>query len=606
MRDLLHQPSSSDEGSSSERLNRTPPTPAGSLLGFYSLAHSLQDYHPLMSHQFALRETFQKNVAPLVKVFHMPTLTQMFFDATIAVESLNKNTETLMFSIYYCAITSMTSDQCRSLLDEDRSIALKRYRFATEQALSRANFLNTQSPVLLQAVVLFLTAVSHEDDSRYVWSIASLSFRIAQAMGLHRDGTAFGLTPFETEIRRRLWWHICVLDVHASEDHGCEPIVHEAFFDTKLPLNINDADISPKMTDPPKERIGVTEMTPCLIRCEATLAFRRLSHVPLGMQRDKWLKDESSLPNREAAIEALNRRLNERYVQHCDSSDPLSRVCATVARLTIAKIWSIVHYPSGREDYGYGANLPVNIRDQLLSASIEVIELSAVLAKDSGLAQWNWFFKTHKQWQSVALVLSEICTRPRLPVSARTWDAVLSVYDWWEMAEKEKNGTLSQPLRRLMLRAKGIWEMQQKNQIGRQVNIDKSHLRADTGLSQPEIDSSAARSVERPRSSHLSYGSDWQFDSLQAMSIEPFTQDLQQGPRPEQADSSISEHQNDCINVIDNRDIVSSNLGDDCEGDADLSSFFTAEGIINPGLFTDTSSSSVVWPGWDPQSTPNF
>jgi hypothetical protein len=42
--------------------------------------------------------------------------------------------------------------------------------------------------------ILFLTSVSSEGDIRYAWSMTSLAVRMAQGLGLHRDG---GLTPFD-------------------------------------------------------------------------------------------------------------------------------------------------------------------------------------------------------------------------------------------------------------------------------------------------------------------------------------------------------------------------------------------------------------------------
>lgn len=110
--------------------------------------------------------------------------------------------------------------------------------------------------VLLQAVVVFLSALRNEDASRTAWSLTALIFHVARAMGLHRDGAAFGLGPFEIELRRRLWWHICLLDIRSSEYHGCEPIVHGFTFDAQMPLNVNDSDLAPGMSEPPVERRG--------------------------------------------------------------------------------------------------------------------------------------------------------------------------------------------------------------------------------------------------------------------------------------------------------------------------------------------------------------
>jgi hypothetical protein len=97
--------------------------------------------------------------------------------------------------------------------------------------------------MLLQAAVLFLTCIRQQDDTRFVWTMTAVVLHLAQGLGLHRDGSNFGLNPFETEMRRRLWWHICLLDMRSSEDHASDPQVYEAFYDTRLQLNINDDDI---------------------------------------------------------------------------------------------------------------------------------------------------------------------------------------------------------------------------------------------------------------------------------------------------------------------------------------------------------------------------
>jgi hypothetical protein len=42
--------------------------------------------------------------------------------------------------------------------------------------------------------------------------------RLAHMLSLHRDGQGLQFTPFEAEMRRRLWWQVVLLDMRASED----------------------------------------------------------------------------------------------------------------------------------------------------------------------------------------------------------------------------------------------------------------------------------------------------------------------------------------------------------------------------------------------------
>ena len=135
---------------------------------------------------------------------------------------------------YYGAVTSITTEDCLKNWGEDRSTLLDRYRFALEQALARANFLYCDEIVILQSFVIFLILLRRNDDARKIWTLTGLVVRIAQTLGIHRDGSHFGLSPFEVEMRRRLWWQICVLDARSSEDHGCDPTIVEAQFDAKM------------------------------------------------------------------------------------------------------------------------------------------------------------------------------------------------------------------------------------------------------------------------------------------------------------------------------------------------------------------------------------
>ena len=136
----------------------------------------------------------------------------------------------------------------------EKESLLKQYRFGVEQALARASFLNTDEIVTVQAFVLFLVCVRRHDDTRFVWSLTGLAIRIAQSLGLHRDGTKFGLSPFDTEMRRRLWWQVCILDTRASEDHGSDPSIGDFSYDTEFPMSINDEDLDPLQTECPVRR----------------------------------------------------------------------------------------------------------------------------------------------------------------------------------------------------------------------------------------------------------------------------------------------------------------------------------------------------------------
>ncbi|KLJ12597.1 hypothetical protein EMPG_12383 [Blastomyces silverae] len=460
MRDILGASSDDEENypspDSHGLLSTHSQSHDGFLFGYSSLSQSLRELHPNPDQMLILWDAYLENVAPLIPIVHKPTLRKCYLRACDSLDSLNKNTEAAMFSIYHAAITSMDGSQCRSLLGEDRQVMLSRSRVAMEQAMARANLLRSQSVVLLQAVVLYLLCVRRQDDSRYVWSMVAIVVRLAQGLGVHRDGSTFSLPPFETEMRRRLWWHISLLDLQVAEDHGCDPFIYEPFYDARIPLNINDDDISQESTEPPEERVECTELTFALVRCEITTSARRLSYIAPSSACSKY-RNDMSLKQREEHILELSKRLEERYLRHCTMATPILWVCATIIRLGTSRLSLSIHQPlSGLRDKGL--EFADDKHNQLFLRSIEVLEFSCLLQTNENTKKWSWLFRNHTQWNSIAFLLSELCVRPISPAVDRAWHAVNSLYKVWKLHERK--GTVWRAINKLMKRAVKFRETQ--------------------------------------------------------------------------------------------------------------------------------------------------
>ncbi|KAJ5278918.1 hypothetical protein N7478_004290 [Penicillium angulare] len=474
LQDILDHSSSEEEDIPSPESSHSG-SHDGFLFGYYSLAHSLREFHPPLPKVSKFWEIYKENVAPLITILHKPTARNLLVEAAQHPEALDKNSEALVFAIYLSAIVSLKPDECLEKLGEDRKAAVKRYRFAVEQALSKAGFLNTQSLVLLQAAVLFLVCVRREDDSKFVWSMDAIVLRLAQGLGIHRDGTNFALKPFETEMRRRLWWHICLMDIRSSEDHGTDPLIHESMYDARVPLNVNDDDIYPEMTEAPVEKEGCTDMTFCLIRCEITSALRRANYTCPG-SRFRMGESAPSTERCERMIEIISNRVEERYIKHCDMDIPIHWAAATVGRLILAKLWLIVHHPMTRKDRA--TNVSQATRESLFLTAIEVLEFGRLLEADPKTAKWGWLFRTNMQWHGVAFILSEVCVRPICPITDRAWNAIKSMYSDWKAQSTHKKGMLWRPLDALMKRAAATRAKQQQE------------LRQDFGVNPPSLNRS--------------------------------------------------------------------------------------------------------------------
>lgn len=336
-------------------------------------------------------------------------------------------------------------------MNAEKDYLLRRYRFAVEQALAKAKFLDTTEIVTLQAFVIFLVCVRTDDDSRFVWTLTGLAIRLAQALGLHRDGTKFGISPFNTEIRRRLWWQICILDVRASEDHGFELSIRDQSFDTKFPLSINDIDIQPDATEAPVPLTGVSEMTPCLIRMEICYLTRRLFYASPGNSALPVNSKPLSFEEREKMLKDTADRMEEQYLQYCAYAGPVYWSAAVVCRLILAKTALLIYQPLTHP--AKPNELPQATKDRLFIASIEIIEFARSLAMDPTSGRFSWLFKTYTQWHAVAYILSELAARPPSPLVERAWGAVIIFRNAGTINSSTRTGMLWKPLRLLLAKA---------------------------------------------------------------------------------------------------------------------------------------------------------
>ena len=95
-------------------------------------------------------------------------------------------------------------------------------------------------------------------DPRSLFCLTSVAVRIAQRMGLHHDGTSYGLPSFEVEMRRRLGWQIVLLDNRITEVSGAGNSIVTHTWTTNFPSNVNDNDQFATLADRKLFSIGIS------------------------------------------------------------------------------------------------------------------------------------------------------------------------------------------------------------------------------------------------------------------------------------------------------------------------------------------------------------
>ncbi|CAH0050410.1 unnamed protein product [Clonostachys solani] len=107
------------------------------------------------------------------------------------------------------------------------------------------------------------------------WIVLQSLVSIVLSFGYNKDPSHFqSLTPFEGEMRRRLWALIYQLDMGVSTQLKMPKLIKDSIVDTREPRNLFDTDFGPETTVLPESR-PESELTPILI----TISKNRLASV---------------------------------------------------------------------------------------------------------------------------------------------------------------------------------------------------------------------------------------------------------------------------------------------------------------------------------------
>ena len=145
--------------------------------------------------------------------------------------------------------------------------------------------------------------ISNRDAEASIWILMGMIVRLAMRMGYHRDSKFFpDLTPFQGEMRRRVWSFIRTGDLLFSFQVALPPMVRLGDSDTDLPRNIYDHefDETSAQLPPPRPQSEATPISYLIAKAKLSLGFGRVLEEINGVQRknyeeilkiDKALKD---------------------------------------------------------------------------------------------------------------------------------------------------------------------------------------------------------------------------------------------------------------------------------------------------------------------------
>lgn len=388
--------------------------------------------HPPAEMIRQLWQTFIENVNPLVKVVHIPSLQTAMDKAISNIENIPRGFEALMFAIYHIAIISLTDDECKDIMGETRTILLRRYLAATKAALSRARFMSTASIVVLQALAIHLISIRDIYEPRALWNLTGVAIRIAEGMGMRIDGKLLGLSLFETEIRRRLWWQLKLHDSRAAELCGQAKFQDFGLNNTspKKPANVNDADLHPSMLQAPEESTRPTEMIWCMFRSElagfASAQIARMPKLDKAVFSNHEYAAMDNMKIKDVFIHGLIDDLETKFLRFCDPSQPLQLMVLFGARCATNIIRFMTYHPRKWANHD---QVPSSEQQLVWDVVLQLLEQYNQMQSSPQLRRFAWSVPYFIQWHAVIHVLDTLRAKPLHLDAGKAWGLVNTLYE---------------------------------------------------------------------------------------------------------------------------------------------------------------------------------
>lgn len=158
------------------------------------------------------------------------------------------------------------------------------YRRCCAQCLGLSNYMYSKhpGPYTLETFLIYMECkfLLNKGEQMGCYLIVGVAVRLALRMGYHRDSDIVegGLTPYQGEMRRRVWHLLVQMDLLTSFHNGLPSMIQAINSDTRVPSNLQDQDFDEDSTELPAPRpeTEMTVMSYTLAKCRLAQVFGKM------------------------------------------------------------------------------------------------------------------------------------------------------------------------------------------------------------------------------------------------------------------------------------------------------------------------------------------
>lgn len=176
-----------------------------------NMSTNLIDYLPSKNSADQLIAQYFRAVHYMCRCVHRPTFEaqyELFWNQISSGNEPIPSVQAIIFAAMFTAAISMTDEQISKRFGASKNMLVDSLKTGTETSLAKANFLRTTKVDTMQAFIMYMIPLVRSEVSRGHSALVGTAIRLAECMGLHRDGTHYRMKPVEVHVRRILWWQL--------------------------------------------------------------------------------------------------------------------------------------------------------------------------------------------------------------------------------------------------------------------------------------------------------------------------------------------------------------------------------------------------------------
>lgn len=248
-----------------------------------------------------------------------------------------------------------------------------------------------------------------------------IAARIAQRLGIHNESILAKHTPFEAEMRRRLWWALMRLDTRIGEMADYKITMLIPAWDCKIPLNVNDSDLRPGMKEPPAAQSAPTEAL-FVVVCSELGNFIGKTELCLGFTTPALTQHLA--PTTSSELTALEERIEDVYLRSCLPENPLHFMTIWTARGFVAKYRLIEHYARCVSPTTSSMQQTEAQRDTAISYAFTILDCDTKIGTSPLTKGYLWLTHFYFPFPAYVHIIQDMKRRPLSKHAEQAWEVM--------------------------------------------------------------------------------------------------------------------------------------------------------------------------------------